>query len=122
MHRLWCSPPYVVLDRSRAEAFEYTAAYSRADQAARIAVFDDARPRSDLGCLAGSSAREPYGFICGGITHHLRTVLAHGHTHSRGVFSAIVGKGQRRRCRGRFATQLCGARLNPTPEMQATIP
>src|SRR5882672_11571258 len=92
MHRLWRSPPYVVLHRSRSEAFERAAAYSRADQAARIALFDDARPRCDIGYFAGSSARQPCAFICGGTTDHLWTELAHGRAHSRGVFSTIVGQ------------------------------
>src|SRR5258707_14253186 len=93
MHWLRRSPDYIVVPhRSRCEALERASAHPRADQAARVVVFIDACARSDLDCLSRSPAQQPPRFICGGITDHLRTVLVHGGTRSRSVFSEIVGK------------------------------
>jgi hypothetical protein len=96
MHRLRRSTDYIIVHRrSRCEALERASAHPPADQAARVVVFIDVRARSDLGGLAGSPAQQPPRVIYGGITDHRRTVLAHGGTGSRSVFSAIVGKARR---------------------------
>src|SRR5258708_5495109 len=92
MHRLRRSPDYLIVPRrSRCEALERACAHPRADQAARVVVTIDTRPRSDLGCLSRSPSRQPPRFIYGGITDYRRTLLVHGATRACSVFSAIVG-------------------------------
>src|SRR3984893_14874222 len=93
MHRLRRSPDNIIVPhRSCSEALERACAHPQADQAARVVVIIDARPRSDLGCLSRSPSRQPPRFIYGGITDYRRTLLVHGATRACSVFSAIVGK------------------------------
>src|ERR1700676_3896813 len=104
MHRLRRSPDYLIVPhRSRSEALERASAHPRADQAARVVVIIDTRPRSDLGRLSRSPSRQPPRSISGDITDYRRTLLVHGATRSCCVFSAIVG--------GTFGHLNCGACL-----------
>jgi hypothetical protein len=93
MHWLRRSPDYIIVPhRSRSEALERACAHPRPNQAARVVVIIDIRPRSDLGYLSRSPPRQPPGFIYGGITDYRRTLLVHGATRACSVILAIVGK------------------------------